>query len=128
MPATEEQVRGLDLVGQFSCFTPGQIESAIVKAGFYINEAAWDIGSPGRGACGLALLAAHFIASAPRVGNSSGAAPTGPVTGQSAGGISRSYASAGGSVSESAFASTVWGVQYLELRKGVVTTPFTAAC
>jgi hypothetical protein len=128
MPATIEQVRALDLVGAFSCFTDGQITNALTKAGFYINEAAWDVGSPGRGACGLSLLAAHFIGSAPRTGNSTGAAPSGPVTAQSAGGISRSYGTVGGRVSESSFSSTTWGLQYLEMRRGVPTTPFVASC
>lgn len=125
MPATIKQVRDLDLVGGFSCFTDGQITNALTKAGFYINEEAWDVGSPGRGACGLALVAAHLIGTAPRTGNSTGAGPSGPVTAQSAGGLSRSYGSVGGKSSESAFSSSVWGLQYLDMKKGVPGSPLT---
>jgi hypothetical protein len=129
MPATVQDVRDLDLVSGFECFTKGTIEKVIIKAELFICEAAWDRGAdqPGRGACAIALLAAHFLASAPKGRNSGGAVPSGPVTAQSAGGISRSYGTAGGVSSESAFGSTSYGQQYLELRSVIVTTPLTAA-
>ena len=128
MPATEQQVRDLDIVSRFECFTKGTVENAITKAGFFVCEAVWDLGAaePGRGACAIALLAAHFLASAPKGRNSGGAVPSGPVTAQAAGGISRSYGTAGGVSSQSSFGSTTYGQQYLELRSVIVTTPLTA--
>lgn len=130
MPATVAQVRALDLVSRFECFTDGTVEGAITKASFFVSESVWDLGaeSPGRGACGIALLAAHFLASAPKGRNSGGAVPSGPVTAQAGGGISRSYGTSGGVTSQSAFGSTTYGQQYLELRAVIVTTPLTLAC
>lgn len=127
MPATEQQVRDLDIVSKFECFTDGTVENAITKASFFVSEETWDKGaeSPGRGACGIALLAAHFLASAPKGRNSGGAVPSGPVTAQAAGGISRSYGSSSGKTAESAFGSTTYGQQYLELQGVVCTTPLT---
>lgn len=128
MPATVQDVRDLDLVSGFECFTKGTIEKVLIKAGFFVCEAVWDVGAaaPGRGACAIALLAAHMLASAPKGRNSGGAVPSGPVTAQAAGGISRSYGTAGGVSSQSAFGSTTYGQQYLELRASIVTTPLTA--
>ncbi len=128
MPATVQDVRNLDLASQFECFTEGQIESALTKTRFFVNEAAWDVGCPGRGACGEALLAAHMLASAPKAKNSSGSVPSGPVTAQAAGGLSRSYGSVAGKMSESSFSSTIYGQQYLELRAVLITTPITLSC
>lgn len=128
MPPTIHEVRHLDLAGDFTRFTDGQIQAAIDKAGFWVNETVWDVGSPGRGSCAIALLAAHFIGSAPRVANSTGAGPSGPVTAQAGGGISRSYGSASGSISESSFASSHWGLQFLELKRTIVTTPLILDC
>ncbi len=117
---TEQDVRDVDFGNVLGDFTDGQINTAIDCAELYIDEDAWEVGHPGRAVKGCAFLAAHIavMLSAPD-------SPAGPVTGEAAGGLSRSYGAVSGALSESALASTSFGLMYLELRRLVPSTPLT---
>jgi hypothetical protein len=116
---TEDDVRNVDLVGVFEKLTEGQINNAIDCAELYIGEDAWNEDAPGRATKGCAYLAAFFL----KDGLEGGDAAAGPVTGESAGGLSISFQGLSGKLSESAFAANSFGRMYLELRRLVPSTP-----
>ena len=114
MAATVQDVRDLDLLNGFSTLSDAQVQSVLDCALLYINLDAF----AGKGDKAQALLAAHFAAE----GLAGDFAPSGPVTGEAAGGLSRSYGSSAGQTSMSSFASTIYGRRFLEL---LARCPFT---
>lgn len=118
---TEQDVKDVDLASIFASVTSGQFSTAIDCAELYIDEDVWNAEKPGRATKGCAYLAAHLL----KEGMEGGDGPAGPVTGESAGGLSISFAAMTGKLTESAFASTSFGRMYLELRRLVPSTPFT---
>ncbi len=121
MAITPADVRALSLVGKFDIYSDPQIQNRINRAELRINEAAWDREVVGRADEGRALVAAHLIC----CDASSGSGPGGQVTSQKAKGIAQSYAALGGVFSDSMYAKTEWGRQYLELRCQLPNTPLT---
>tara|TARA_Y100000310_G_scaffold208954_1_gene209552 strand:+ start:918 stop:1313 length:396 start_codon:yes stop_codon:yes gene_type:complete len=116
MTATAQDVRNLDLTNSFGLVSDGKIDCLIAgEVSCYVNEAAF-------GDCATkaqALVAAHLLT----LGLGGGSSPTGAVTSESAGGLSRSYASAPTSEAGGFWASTSYGQRYWAIASTRITTP-----
>ena len=116
MTATAQTVRNVDLTGSLDEVSPDRIECIIAdEVPCYVNEAHW-------GTCAdlaQALVAAHLITLALK----GGSGPAGPVTAESGGGLSRSYASATVSAASGFWQSTTFGQRYWQLAQTRITTP-----
>lgn len=118
MAVTPQDIRDLNVSGGFDTLTDAQIQKAIDDALASLEETSW---------CAANFdpatenLAAHLLAL--RLGGSNGVA--GPVTSQSADGISQSFGAAASSTSTSAayYQLTVWGQEYWRLLRLQPTTP-----
>jgi len=121
MLATVNDVRALDLRNQFKKVPDTFIKCTIEdEAVCHVNECVWG----DKHVLGQALVAAHIVAVAQK--GSSG--PAGPVTGESAGGLSRTFGSTGGTESNSFWQSTHFGRRYLRLKATLPLTPIVANC
>ena len=117
MACTPADLRALDLAGLFANLTDPQLQSELDHAACFVcDEELWGC-KLDRAQC---LYAAHNLS---RFLLGGGSAPAGPVTGEAAGGLSRSYGSLSGRNTESTFSSTVFGQQFLELRNTLPSTP-----
>lgn len=119
--ATAADVRALDWANEFACFSDQQIQCLID------NEAACCVGDAwgDKADRGIALAAAHIMS----ISKNGSDGPAGPVTGESAGGLSISYAGVGGSSpSEAYWMQSSFGRRFFEMRKCVPTTPLTLRC
>lgn len=117
MTATAQDVRNVDFTDTLSLISDDRINCVIAdEVSCYVNEPQW-------GTCAnlaQALVAAHILT----IGSMGSTAPGGAVTSESAGGLSRSYATASPSSDESAFfQSTSFGRRYWQLRGTRMTTP-----
>lgn len=116
MTATAQDVRKLDWTNMFGLLDDAQINCVIADdVPCFVNEAQW-------GTCATqaqALVAAHLIA----VGLKGGTAPSGSVTAESAGGISRSYASSPTSEAGGFWQSTTFGQRFAALSAVRITSP-----
>ena len=114
--ATPEDVKNLDIRNELASVSDGYLQCVLD------NEAACLIGDMWGDLrkVGEALVAAHIAAKELQGSNG----PAGPVVSESAGGLSRSYASPGGqSRSDSYWATTSFGQRYLNLRATLPTSP-----
>lgn len=120
--ATVEDVRNLDIREDLSQVHDGYIQCVLDDEAACIIGDIW--GSLRRR--GEALVAAHIVSRELQGSNG----PAGPVVSESAGGLSRSYASPGGlSRSDSDWGSTPYGQRYLRLRATLPTSPIAlGAC
>lgn len=117
MTATAQDVRNVDLADTLNLISDDRINCVIAdEVSCYVNEAQW-------GDCAdlaQALVAAHILTIA-LMGST---APGGAVTSESAGGLSRSYATATPSSDQSAFwQSTNFGRRFWQLHSTRMTTP-----
>ena len=117
MTATAQTVRNVDLADTLSNVSNDRIECVIAdEVPCYVNEAQW-------GDCAdlaQALVAAHIITIA-LMGST---APGGAVTSESAGGLSRSYATSSPSSDQSAFwQSTSFGRRFWQLHETRLASP-----
>lgn len=116
MTATAQDVRNVDWTNSFELISDGQIDCVIAdEVPCYLNEIQW-------GTCatkGQALVAAHIIT----LGLRGGTSAAGPVTAESAGGVSRSYASATISGTDAFWQSTTFGQRYLAMAKMRLSSP-----
>lgn len=108
MAATAQDVRRLDWTNMFGLLDDAQITCVLSEdVPCFVNESQW-------GSCATqaqALVAAHLIA----MGLKGGSSPSGSVTAESAGGISRSYASSSMSGTGGFWQSTTFGMRYWAL-------------
>ena len=118
MAATFSDVRNIDLSNSLIGVTDAQITCILQDTvPCYVNRAA-------HGTCAdasEALVAAHLLSI--RLRGATGAA--GPVTAESAGGLSRSYAAPSVSGTAGFWSSTTFGQQYQQLASTRMTTPIT---
>ena len=116
MAATAQDVRNLDLTDAFGLISDPQIDCLIAgEVSCYVNEAQF-------GDCATqaqALVAAHLLT----MGLAGGESPSGAVTAESAGGLSRSYASAPTTAAGGFWASTSFGQRYWAIASTRITTP-----
>lgn len=116
MAVTPQDVRDLSLTCEFDSLSDTQIQAAIDDASATIEDTSW---------CSEHIdpatknLAAHLLAL--RMGGSTGVA--GPVTSESAGGISRSFGTAGSTRGSSYYQMTIWGQEYARLLSLQLFTP-----
>ena len=117
MTATAQDVRKLDWTNIFGLIDDARINCVIADdVPCFVNEAQW-------GTCATqaqALVAAHLIA----VGLKGGTAPSGSVTAESAGGISRSYASSTTSEAGGFWQSTTFGQRFAVVGPVALDCPF----
>lgn len=119
MAATAQDVRNVDLANTLGNVDDERIECVIAdQVPCYVN--AGQLGDCA--AYGEALVAAHLITLALRGGTSA----SGPVTSESAGGLSRSYASVATTASDGFWMSTTFGQRYREFILTRLTTPVVA--
>ncbi len=115
MAATVQDVRDQDLLDGFSSLSDAQIQDALDCALLFINlDAFGDKGDKAH-----ALLAAHFAAE----GLAGNFAPSGPVTAEAAGGLSRSYGTGSGTLDNSRFGATIYGRRFEALQARCPFTP-----
>lgn len=116
MPVTVDDIRALSPIGEFDGVKDPAIQSAIDQASLTIEPTSWceEFVDPA-----TANLAAHILAL--RLGGSNGVA--GPVTSESAGGISRSFGFAGSTSGSSYYQKTIWGQEYERLLRMQPMTP-----
>jgi hypothetical protein len=116
MAATAQDVRNIDLTDAFGLISDDQIDCIIRnEVPCYVNEAQF-------GDCATqaqALVAAHLLT----LGLGGSTSPTGAVTSESAGGLSRSYASAPTTAAGGFWASTSFGQRYWAIASTRITTP-----
>ncbi len=116
MAATAQDVRNLDLTNAFGLISDDQITCLLAgEVSCYVNEAQF-------GDCATqaqALVAAHLLTMS-LAGSTS---PSGAVTSESAGGVSRSYASAPTTAAGGFWASTSFGQRYWAIASTRITTP-----
>jgi hypothetical protein len=115
MPVIQD-VKDLDLLGLFVNLTDAQIQNALDHALCFVEESSWSHCADEA----IALLAAHYLADALAGG---GMGVGGPVTSESAGGLSRSFGMLQGKFLNSSFASTSFGRRFLELRSIQIFSP-----
>jgi hypothetical protein len=107
MAVTAADIQGM-LSGEFASLSAGTINPFIAEAERQLSISRWDALYDD----GVRYLTAHLIAT-----QSLGAsAPSGPVTSESAGPLSRSYAAAA-TWSPDGLDSTVYGRRFLELQR-----------
>ena len=116
MAATAQDVRNLDLTNAFGLISDDQITCLLAdEVPCYVNEAQF-------GSCATkaqALVAAHLLT----LGLAGSTSPSGAVTSESAGGVSRSYASAPTSAADGFWMSTSFGMRYQAIAKTRITAP-----
>lgn len=116
MAATAQTVRNVDLAELLGGVDDERIECILSdEVSCYMSRSQF-------GDCAdlaEALIAAHLITIALR----GGSGPAGPVTAESAGGLSRSYASATITSQSEFWASTSFGQRYLQIARTRLTTP-----
>lgn len=116
MAATAQDVRNLDLTDAFRLISDDQIDCLIAgEVSCHVNEAQF-------GDCATraqALVAAHLLT----LGLGGSSSPTGAVTSESAGGLSRSYASAPTTAAGGFWASTSFGQRYWTIASTRITAP-----
>ena len=114
--ATAQDVHNVDWTNSFALISDDKINCVLAdEAACYVNEAQF-------GDCAdlaLALVAAHIIT----LGLRGGTSPSGSVTSESAGGLSRSYASTTSSESAGFWQTTTFGQRYWALASTRITTP-----
>ncbi len=116
MAATAQDVRNLDLTNAFGLISDDQIDCLIAgEVSCYVNEAQFE----GCATYAQALVAAHLLT----MGLAGGQSPSGSVTAESAGGLSRSYASAPTTSGGGFWASTSYGQRYWAIASTRITTP-----
>lgn len=119
MASTVQGVRNLDLTNRFANVSDARIQCIIDDVvPCYVNAAAW-------GTCAdLAgeLVACHEL----EIGFRGGSSPAGPVSSESAGGVSVSYASPSVTGSDGYWTSSTFGQKFLALKKTRLTTPIVA--
>ncbi len=116
MAATAQDVRNLDLTDAFGLISDDQINCLIAdEVSCHVNAAQF-------GSCAdkaEALVAAHLLTLA-LAGSTS---PSGAVTAESAGGVSRSYASAPTTGADGFWQSTSFGQRFQAIAKNRITAP-----
>lgn len=123
--ATVDDVRNVDLTNALRGVSDGAIQCILDGEAACLIGGPWD--DAGMRVKGESLVAAHIAASAIKGPDG----PAGAVTAEAAGGLSRSYASPGGqmSQSDSYWNSTSFGRRYLALRAVLPTSPMAlGAC
>ena len=122
MVATVDDVLCLDLVGDFDDIPPKFIQCTLDReVTCHAPEGVWGE----KHVIAQSLVAAHIVTLAQE--GSDG--PAGPVVSESAGGLSRTYASgSGGTESDAYWSSTSYGRRYLALRRTLPLTPLTLHC
>lgn len=117
---TVSDVKLCSLTGEFDLLTVEQIQSAIDDAIATLNEDAWC----GRADQAAKNLAAHLLTLRKR--GSTGM--VGPLTGESADGVSRSFgASATGNKNDAYLNQTIFGQEYLRLLRMCPLSPLAAS-
>lgn len=118
MAGTVQGVRNVDMTDEFRNIDDARIQCVLDdQVSCYVNATQW--GTCADLAC--ELVAAHLLAMA--LGGTTG--PTGPVTSESAGGLSVSYGSAPMASGDGFWSSTSFGQRYLQLASTRPTTPLT---
>lgn len=116
MAATAQDVRNLDLTNAFGLVSDDKITCLLAdEVPCHVNEAQF-------GSCATkaqALVAAHLLT----LGLAGSTSPTGGVTSESAGGVSRSYASAPTTAAGGFWASTSFGQRYWAIASTRITAP-----
>lgn len=114
--ATVQDVRNVDMSNSLLNVVDSQVQCVLDdQVPCYVNEAQW-------GTCAKlaqSLVAAHLIT----VAHQGSTRPMGAVTGESAGGVSRSFASPSVSAGSSFWMSTGFGQRYLQLKMSRITSP-----
>ena len=116
MVATAQDVRNIDLTDSFRLLSDAQIDCVIAdEVPCYINAAQFgDCASQAE-----ALVAAHLMT----MGMAGPTSPSGAVTAESGGGLSRTYASTPTTGSASFWASTSFGNRYWAMASTRLTSP-----
>ena len=116
MAATAQDVRNLDLTNAFGLISDAQIDCILAdEVPCYVNAAQF-------GDCATkaqALVAAHLLT----LGLAGSTSPSGAVTSESAGGVSRSYASAPTTGAGGFWQSTSYGQRYWAIASTRITAP-----
>ncbi len=116
MAATAQDVRNLDLTNAFGLISDPQIDCMLAdEVPCHVNAAQF-------GDCAdkaEALVAAHLLT----LGLAGSTSPSGAVTSESAGGVSRSYASAPTTAVDGFWMSTSFGMRYKAIASTRITTP-----
>lgn len=117
--ATVDDVRSQDLLNELKNVPDGFIQCVLDTEAACLIGPLW--AEAGMEVIGESLVAAHIVSLQLKGSNG----PAGPVTAEAAGGLSRSYASAGGQSSraENEWSSTSYGRRYLRLRGTLATSP-----
>ncbi len=116
MAATAQDVHNVDLTNSLALVSDDRITCILAdEVPCYVNAAAW--GDCADLAC--ALVAAHIIT----LGLRGATSAAGPVTAESAGGLSRSYGSTSSSETGGFWQSTTFGQRYWALAMTRCTTP-----
>lgn len=114
--ATVQDVRNVDMSNSLKGVDDALIQCVLTdEVPCYVNEAQW-------GTCAIlaqSLVAAHFIT----VAFQGSTRAAGPVTSESAGGVSRSFASPTVSAGSSFWMSTGFGQRYQQLKSTRITSP-----
>lgn len=116
MAATAQDVRNIDLTNAFGLVSDDQITCLLAdEVPCHVNAAQF-------GTCAdkaEALVAAHLLT----LGLAGTESPSGAVTSESAGGVSRSYASATTTGTDGFWSSTSFGMRYLAIASTRITAP-----
>jgi hypothetical protein len=116
MAATAQDVRNVDWTNSLALVSDDEITCVLAdEVACHVNAAQF--GDCADRAC--ALVAAHIIT----LGLRGATSPTGPVTAESAGGLSRSYGSAPGSEASGFWQSTTFGQRYWAIASTRCTSP-----
>lgn len=117
MAATVNDVRNCDYTGELDCVSDDQIACVLAhEVPCYVNRDQFcDCADKAE-----ALVAAHIIA----LGLRGSSSPQGPVTSESAGGLSRSYGTVGTASGSAGFwQSTTFGQRYWAIASSRITSP-----
>lgn len=116
MAATAQDVHNVDYTNALALISDDKINCVLQdEVPCYVNEAQF-------GTCATlaqALVAAHIIT----LGMRGGTSPSGSVTSESAGGLSRSYASTSSSEASGFFQTTTFGQRYWAIASTRITSP-----
>lgn len=114
--ATVQDVRNVDMSNSLKGVDDTRIQCVLTdEVPCYVNEVQW-------GTCAIlaqSLVAAHLIT----VAFQGSTRAAGPVTSESAGGVSRSFASPTVSAGSSFWMSTAFGQRYQQLKSTRITSP-----
>jgi hypothetical protein len=107
-----------DRFPEFSAISDARVELFLDDAALQINIGAWGL----KADLGIYWLTAHMLALDTAAGTTGGT--YGPVTSESVGQVSRSYASGGSySGTSSEYGATKYGVNYYRLWRTIIATP-----